>query len=96
MSDEREQGNDRCANYVADVEAWIRRWPMHCRSCAGWGGSSFTQHHGYGHTENLFELCGAVPERTCHRCGEAGTLSEDGEGPCKSCAWSFDDGIPIF
>lgn len=77
--------------------AWREKWPNFCKSCRGWGGSVFYQSHPYGSTsaqEPLLELCDAIADPSiCHRCQNAG-LDEDGEGPCKACGWSYDDGEP--
>lgn len=78
------------------AEAWRKAWPGHCPACAGWGGSSFTEMHGFrgGSGEQLFDPCGALPNpATCHRCGQDG-LGEDGDGSCKHCGWDYDDGVP--
>lgn len=76
-------------------KVWIEKWPLHCRACGGHGGSTHTEMHGfrYGAGEQIFDVCEELPAEQCHRCGEHG-LTEDGEGPCKSCGWNFDDGIP--
>lgn len=73
--------------------AWRARWPNHCPACRGWGGAVHHESHGFRHgaAERIFELCDAIPETQCHRCGEHG-LTEEGEGPCTRCAWNFDDG----
>src|SRR6185295_15546488 len=75
---------------------WKAKWPRHCTLCGGWGGKTFYQSHGPGPSEQMFDLCVHDQDEDfslCHRCGENG-LTEDGEGPCKSCGWDFDDGIP--
>jgi hypothetical protein len=86
--------------WAAEREAanaeWRARWPNHCSACSGWGGSHHTESHGFRHGagEQIFDLCEAVPETQCHRCGEQG-LSPEGEGPCTRCAWNFDDGLQL-
>jgi hypothetical protein len=71
-----------------------RLWPNYCKHCGGWGGSSYQESHGFkgGGSETIFDLCGALENEQCHRCGARG-LSEDGEGPCKACGWNFDEGL---
>lgn len=74
--------------------AWRARWPNHCPACRGWGGATHYESHGFRHgaAERIFDLCDAIPETQCHRCGEHG-LTDEGEGPCKHCGWDFDDGL---
>lgn len=90
-------GEQKRAEAIAiAADAWRRAWPNHCTSCAGWGGSSFIEMHGFqgGLGEQLFDPCGALPDAaTCHRCGQDG-LSEDGDGPCTHCGWDYNDGVP--
>jgi len=76
---------------------WDQKWPDHCKSCNGWGGSVFYENHGLpGVGEAMFDECGAIEDLTiCHRCGKHG-LNEDGEGPCSECGWNYDDGKPQF
>jgi len=74
--------------------AWRARWPNHCPACRGWGGATHYESHGFRHgtAEQIFDLCDAIPETQCHRCGEHG-LTEEGDGPCVRCGWNFDDGL---
>lgn len=87
-----------------DAADWRRRWPSHCRACRGWGGSSHEESHGFrgGGTETIFEVCDALPEDTCHRCGHSGpgdegqpALGSETNPPCPACGWDYDDGEPI-
>jgi hypothetical protein len=73
---------------------WRNRWPQHCRSCRGWGGSAYTEMHGFrgGSGEQMFDLCGARDENQCHRCVDMGL--KDGDGPCRTCGWNYNDGEP--
>lgn len=89
---EREQAD----KISAAAKEWKARWPNHCHTCGGWGGSSFWQSHPYGMgsaSEAVFEPCDALSELHCHRCGEPG-LQEDTDGPCMFCGWNADDGSP--
>lgn len=89
-----EQAARECAEQAA---AWRVKWPHHCKACDGWGGSSFTQSHGPGPGEQMFDVCEALPNMmTCHRCGKDGLSDTDGEGPCSHCGWDYDDGAPSF
>lgn len=86
----------RAEQVEAAAQAWRRAWSRHCAACGGWGGSSFTEMHGFrgGSGEQMFDPCGAFPNAaTCHRCGQDG-LGEDGDGPCKHCGWDYDDEMP--
>lgn len=84
--------------WIAERDAvnavWRARWPNHCPACRGWGGAVHHESHGFSHgaAEQIFDLCDAIPETQCHRCGERG-LTEEGEGPCARCGWNFDDGL---
>lgn len=73
--------------------SWIAKWPGYCKKCLGWGGGTFYEHHDEGGPEQLLDPCDREPYTTCHRCGVPGTLSVDGEGPCKNCGWNYDDGL---
>jgi len=93
---EREAERQRAQQVAVAAAAWRKAWPNHCAACRGWGGSPFTEMHGFkfGPGEQLFDPCQALPNpATCHRCGQDG-LDEDGEGPCKHCGWNCDDGVP--
>lgn len=97
MLEQQAQEEDRFAQEsmvraAAQNEQWVAKWPNYCKSCCGWGGSKFTQHHDSGPGEQMFDLCEALPATQCHRCGEQG-LDSEGNGPCKSCGWDFDDGL---
>lgn len=78
-----------------EADAWAAKWPHHCKKCNGWGGSSFTEMHGFTHGsgEVLFDVCDDGEPTLCHRCGAHG-MQEDGTGPCKECGWNYDDGMP--
>lgn len=80
-----------------DAEQWKQKWPNYCVHCNGWGGSSYTEMHGfnYGSGETFCDPCEHLELTICHRCGEHG-LTEDGGGPCKHCGWNYDDGLPEF
>lgn len=69
--------------------AWAARWHKHCPACNGWGGFSepLTDAH-----SGEFTWCTALGAEQCHRCGEPG-LSAAGVGPCRACAWNYDDGM---
>lgn len=84
------------AQVAAAASAWIQRWPAHCKSCGGWGASSYEESHGFkgGGTETFTDPCEAPPGlQTCHRCGYDG-LDTEGAGPCIACGWNYDDGMP--
>ncbi len=86
----------RAEQVASAAAAWRKAWPAHCPACGGWGGSGFTEMHGFkgGSGEQLFDRCGALPDAaTCHRCGQDG-LAEDGDGPCAHCGWDYNDGVP--
>jgi hypothetical protein len=71
------------------------KWPNYCRACGGWGGATDYQSVPWGSTTAstpIFEVCDALPETQCHRCGQHG-LGEGGDGPCKVCGWDYDDGL---
>lgn len=80
----------KCDEHNAE---WVKKWPNYCKTCKGWGGFGYTQSHGPGLNEQMFDVCDA-PEKseTCHRCGQDG-LDADANGPCKHCGWNFDDGL---
>lgn len=96
MTDTEHEAIEKAARECAEqAAAWRLKWPKHCKACDGWGGSTFTQSHGPGPGEQMFDVCEAGAPEMCHRCGEAG-LTEDSEGPCTHCGWDFDDGAPLF
>lgn len=89
--------------YWAEIEecnkAWVFQWPNHCASCGGWGCSNYPAtgpSYSYGGPGG-FDVCEALPEGTCHRCGmEDAMLLVTGDFkflPCKFCGWNFDDGV---
>lgn len=86
------------AKVQVQADAWAARWPHHCPQCQGWGGSSYTEMHGfnYGSGETLFDPCDHLPIEVCHRCGQAGMTEDDGAGPCSYCGWNYDDGMPQY
>lgn len=84
------------AELNAQAAEWRQRWPAHCKACGGWGGTAYTEMHGFkgGSGETIADPCDALPETTCHRCGAADGLTAEGEGPCRHCGWNYDDGDP--
>jgi hypothetical protein len=90
---EQAKEEERCRAVEARNAQWTETWPNHCRQCGGWGAT------GTGSTwadpGDSSDPCDALPETTCHRCGEDG-LDEDGNGPCTRCGWNFDDGLQEF
>lgn len=88
--------DDYEAELNAQAAEWRTKWPNHCKSCGGWGGSAYTEMHGFkgGSGETIADPCGALPETACHRCGAPDGLTADSEGPCRHCGWNFDDGDP--
>ena len=91
-----EQAERESHEAIARVaEAWVQKWPNHCKHCGGWGGFVFYESRGMpGPGEQMMDPCGAIEwSYICHRCGEAG-LSSDGDGPCSKCGWDYDDGLP--
>ena len=85
-------------------KTYAEKWPNHCRSCNGWGVTTFSQSVPYGSTSASFDTqdpCDACTMHgKCARCGERGLACEEngddeiitGEGPCKLCGWNYDDG----
>lgn len=74
---------------------WKAKWPNHCSACGGWGGATSHQSVPYGATTAampIFDICDALPETQCHRCGQHG-LTQESDGPCSFCGWNFDDGL---
>jgi hypothetical protein len=76
-------------------ERWKKQWPNHCSKCCGWGGTGYTEMHGftYGAGEQMFDPCDCTIEGKCPRCGKKGLTPDEGEGPCKHCGWNYDDGL---
>jgi hypothetical protein len=81
----------------AEHDAWVGRWPNHCKTCKGRGGHAYwtdEDNHNFEPCEN----CTAIG--LCARCGQPGLTSEErgddstGEDPCKSCGWNYDDEEP--
>lgn len=97
LYDADEHDMAEAAAHVAELaKAWRERWPGHCKACSGWGGSTYTEMHGFNHGngEQMMDPCDALPDvHTCHRCGASG-LNDEGEGPCTACGWNYDDGEP--
>lgn len=87
---------EMAGHYARLAGEWHAKWPHACAHCKGWGLFYFTESHGFKHgpSEVLSDPCDALPPTTCHRCGAPDALGEDGEGPCKSCGWNYDDGQP--
>jgi hypothetical protein len=73
-------------------QAWRDRWPAFCRVCSGWGGTPSDPLHP---AESSWTPCEALPPEVCHRCGFAGLTLESGDGPCRFCGWSYDDGLAV-
>ncbi len=98
----------KCDAYYKELEAyddiakhaaeWAAKWPAHCRSCGGWGGHWYPAtgpSYSCGGEPGGFDLCGALPEGTCHRCGAADAVDEESEAKCRVCGWIWgEDGIP--
>jgi hypothetical protein len=78
------------ASVQADSAAWRARWPHACVKCGGWGGRTLFSNSLF--EQDDFDVCEALPEAICHRCGKPGL--NEGEGPCKHCGWNYDDGDP--
>jgi hypothetical protein len=87
-----------------DRQAWLEKWPDHCTTCKGVGGTVTSQNHPYGDTtvsEDLFEEC---PEcvasfEICPRCGHAlGFNAVEDRKACAHCHWNWganaDDSLP--
>lgn len=73
------------------ADEWKKKWPMHCTACEGWGGKAY---RGSYDEPPGFDHCSCTEIGKCPRCGEADAINEDGEGPCKTCGWDYDDGAP--
>jgi hypothetical protein len=76
------------------ASAWAAKWPNHCKACGGWGGSSYPAtgpSYSCGGEPGGFDLCEALPDGACHRCG---AITSDLDGACRACGWNFDDGVP--
>jgi ribosomal protein L37E len=78
------------ARLTEQSAAWRARWPHACARCGGWGGR--TRFSASRWEQDDFDLCEALPEVVCHRCGRPGL--NEGEGPCRHCGWNYDDGDP--
>lgn len=94
---EQQAAHDRLLAEQRDTAnaEWRAKWPNHCTRCGGWGGATGYQSVPYGSTTAsmpIFDVCEALPETQCHRCGRHG-LNDESEGPCSFCGWNFDDGM---
>lgn len=90
--------SENSAKIHARNEEWIKQWPNYCTHCKGWGMFVSSQSVPYGMGSASFDVtdpCEALPVNTCHRCGAADGLDDDGNGPCKHCNWSCDDGLLV-
>lgn len=81
--------------------AYRAEWPRACPTCGGWAGLTARQSHPYGSTfavETYWEPCEDRHEFQCHRCGDPGMISGDGDGICAVCGFdpSRDSGDPAY
>jgi len=87
--------DEECIHRNKLILEWKQRWPKYCKNCKGYGqfyqASDFYDPGGIDPCEMCTAHEGDGPH--CARCGENG-LEEDGSGPCTSCGWNYDDGIP--
>ena len=77
------------------AKEWVTKWPNHCQNCSGWGGWHIRATRW---EPEDFDICTALPDGSCHRCGARDAQEEAADGvcltPCKFCGWNFDDGAP--
>ena len=80
-------------------DEYAARWPNHCQTCGGWGGSSSPGCSvPYGSTyvslPDDVDICPDCQEQgMCPRCGSG--MDVEAEAPCPACGWSWgDEGIP--
>lgn len=75
-------------------DAWKAKWPNYCKSCGGWGVTTYYESHGfkYGPSEQIVDPCEARSETACHRCGMEGH-DPDHEQACFFCGHNSDDGL---
>ena len=84
------------------ADAWRKRWPVHCRSCHGYGGTVYYESHGFagGGSEQIWESCYDCLEHEeqphCPRCAYPITDEDPTDGvPCEACGWTYQDGEPM-
>ncbi len=71
----------------AEYDAWIQKYPKYCIHCNGRGivgDSEWCEPCVY---------CTGQPSPCCARCLEP-LGNDEGEGPCPSCGWNYDDCLP--
>lgn len=90
---------DRYYQHVREeIDAWNKRWPNACTDCHGWGVHVFYSFNRDVPDEQ--DPCNCTCEdrdaQKCPRCGAYSGLTEDAEGPCRWCAWNYDDGAPTL
>jgi hypothetical protein len=79
---------------------WLARWPAHCKTCEGWGGSTFYESHGFTHgpAEAIFEPCPDCVDHEVPHCGRCSfpltVMDDDSVDHCGACGWNLDDGAP--
>lgn len=84
---------------------YVEAWPNYCRSCSGWGVTTYRQSVPYGSTSASFDVADPCAACTnlgkCARCGLDGLSSEErgdgdtGTGPCEFCGWDYDEGSAL-
>jgi hypothetical protein len=103
-ADKREEA--QFAEYTAQAnQAWLDRWPKHCRACSG-GGGAFSDVSDY----SKWTPCQALLAETCDRCGQDGLDPDSDQLPspagivdgtvmpawhAATAGWNFDDGVTV-
>lgn len=76
--------------------AWKAKWARHCTNCEGWG-MLFSPGQYSGLPEQCYpadsDSCEALPEGSCHRCGQPKALISN-IMDCQFCGWNYNDGAP--
>ena len=93
---------ETAAKINATRDEYQEKWPHHCKSCGGWGGTEYSFDPSpagislASGTMTDFEPCeNCICEGICPRCGSFAENFEDETSTCSECGWKDgDDGIP--